>query len=340
MARRTADDQPAKCPHAGSLRVLLRKSTHRRDFQRCSVSRWAERASPAGPLRLAPGLRLADHRADRTGNRPLHSRRQAFAHLEALAGDADDDGLRRAPVEASRRRAAGPGGSASARAGSVRPRERRPRTAPAPAFRRVARRRRRRPTAWLTGSASSGVSWWAWRRRSSGSDGRGCSLRSPSTTCHATPSSSRRGFPQAITSTASGTSCTALTSAGLRPAADLASSAARHGVEHRAVGRAQLDLERHLAEACVEQDRHGSKARIPASTRFSMPSAASVPSRSAWRSAGPLWFIARLFWPVAMIRLAQLISPPCFDLVVVEQRAARSLAAADALVAVAARMGA
>src|SRR5208283_4957914 len=54
--------------------------------------------------------------------------------------------------------------------------------------------------------------------------------------------------------------------------------------------------------AWVAQLRHGSNARITASTRFNMPSV-SFSARTKWRAAWRMpRFIARLLWPVAMIR--------------------------------------
>src|SRR5262249_11320388 len=61
--------------------------------------------------------------------------------------------------------------------------------------------------------------------------------------------------------------------------------------------------------AWVEQLRQGSKVRITASTRLSMPSEILVPC-TKWRAT---WstprFMAALLWPVAMIRLAKVMSP-------------------------------
>ena len=61
--------------------------------------------------------------------------------------------------------------------------------------------------------------------------------------------------------------------------------------------------------AWVEQLRQGSKARITASTRLSMPSESLLPW-TKWRATCRTpRFMAALLWPVAMIRLAQVIRP-------------------------------
>src|ERR1035441_7876954 len=61
--------------------------------------------------------------------------------------------------------------------------------------------------------------------------------------------------------------------------------------------------------ACVEQLRHGSKVRMTASTRFNMPSVSLLPC-TKWRATcNTPRFMAALLCPVAMIRLAQVMSP-------------------------------
>ena len=64
-----------------------------------------------------------------------------------------------------------------------------------------------------------------------------------------------------------------------------------------------------MPTAWVEQLRQGSNARIPASRRFRTPSGIAAPLMKCCAIWAMVRFIARLFWPVAMIRFTFWMRP-------------------------------